>query len=55
MHTICKIDQIEPLVTSRVFEALEPELPSAVCMSPISKSVMLHEAACRGCLPTDET
>jgi hypothetical protein len=36
VRTIRKVDQVQPLITSRVLQALEPKLACSICVSPES-------------------
>ena len=49
--TICKVDQVESLIAPRVFQALEPELASSVCMSPVCAVRMIKQRDLDGSKP----
>lgn len=43
VHTVCKINQVQPLVASRILEALKPQLTSSIRVSPRGRGVLeLH-------------
>ena len=49
--TICKVDQVQSLVASRIFQTLEPELSCSVRMSPVHQisivsSILFEYFAC---------
>lgn len=51
--TVGKVDKIQPLITSRVFQSLKPQLARSICMSPEDGSAHVRSGEDCVCIPME--